>query len=233
MNELERYNGQYDGPIYQERPAPRLISRRMYNLVLAGLIVLSFGVMGVCSTLTGTMQFMVWLGRNAFMFLMLTLAGTIGGLITMSIGRAKENLVLSAIGYILFSVTFGFTTSFALSMYSLESIQTAFTATAGIMVVFGMAGIAFPRVFERIIGVLCLALLAIVLMEVVLAFMGIQQSVTDIVVVLIFCGFIGYDVHRAATAEPTLSNALWFAIDLYLDIINVFLRLLQLFGNRE
>ena len=62
---------------------------------------------------------------------------------------------------------------------------------------------------------------------------GVQQTLTDIVVILLFCGFIGYDVHRAATAVPTLTNAVWYAIELYLDIINVFLRLLAIFGRRD
>ena len=56
---------------------------------------------------------------------------------------------------------------------------------------------------------------------------------TAIVVILLFCGFIGYDVYRASTALPTFTNALWYAVDLYLDIINVFLRLLALFGRRD
>lgn len=232
MNELE----QYESPIYTEEahgPAPRLISRRMYNLVLTGLVVLSFAVMGACSQMTSTLDFWLFVGRNPMMFTLLTLAGSIGGIITMSIGRARESLTLGMIGYTLFTLTFGFTTSMTLSMYSMESISAAFTATAGIMIVFGLAGIAFPRFFERIVPVCCLGLLAVIVVEFALMLFGIQQTMTDIVVILLFCGFIGYDVHRAATAVPTLTNAVWYAIELYLDIINVFLRLLAIFGRRD
>ena len=34
MNEVERYGS----PIYREQPAPQLISRRLYNLVLTGFV---------------------------------------------------------------------------------------------------------------------------------------------------------------------------------------------------
>ena len=232
MNELERY----ESPIYTEEhtgPAPKLISRRLYNLVLTGLIVLSFAIMGACSQITSTLEFWMFVSRNPLMFSMLTLVGSFGGLIVMSIARARENITMGMIGFTIFTLTFGFTTSLALTMYSLETISVAFTATAAIMVVFGVAGIAFPRFFERVLPVCCLGLFAVLIVELVLMLLGVQQTMTDIVVILLFCGFIGYDVHRAATAVPTLTNAVWYAIELYLDIINVFLRLLQIFGRRD
>lgn len=232
MNELE----QYESPIYTEQrqgPAPRLISRRLYNLVLTGLVLLSFAIMAACSQMTSTLEFWMFVQRNPLLFTLLTLVGSFGGIIVMNIARARENLSLGMIGYTVFTLTFGFTTSMVLSMYSLDTITAAFTATAGIMVVFGAAGIAFPRFFERLMPVCALGLLAVIAVEFALMLFGVQQSLTDIAVIVLFCGFIGYDVHRASTAVPTLSNAVWYAIELYLDIINVFLRLLQLFGRRE
>lgn len=232
MNELE----QYESPIYTEQrqgPAPRLISRRLYNLVLTGLVLLSFAIMAACSQMTSTLEFWMFVQRNPLLFTLLTLVGSFGGIIVMNIARARENLSLGMIGYTVFTLTFGFTTSMVLSMYSLDTITAAFTATAGIMVVFGAAGIAFPRFFERLMPICALGLLAVIVVEFALMLFGVQQSLTDIAVIVLFCGFIGYDVHRASTAVPTLSNAVWYAIELYLDIINVFLRLLQLFGRRE
>ena len=229
MNELE----QYGSPIYEEGPAPKIISRRLYNAVLAGLVFLSFVVMALCSHITGTLDFLMFLSRHAMMFNVLTLVGSIGGLIVMSIGRAQERLGFAMVGYVLFTLTFGFTTSLALAYYSLESISLAFSATAAIMVVFGVAGIAFPRFFARIQGVLVVGLLAVIGIEIVMMLMGVHQSFTDLAVILLFCGVIGYDVFRASTAVPTLANAVWYAVELYLDIINVFLRLLRLFGNRD
>lgn len=232
MNELE----QYESPIYtgeSQGPAPRLISRRLYNAVLAGLVLLSFVVMGACSQMTSTLDFWLFVNRNPMMFTLLTLVGSIGGMVAMTIGRARESLTIGMIGYTLFTLTFGFTTSMVLSMYSLETISIAFTATAGIMIVFGVAGLAFPRFFERVVGVCALGLFAVIAVELILMLLGVQQTATDLVVIVLFCGFIGYDVHRAATAVPTLTNAVWYAIELYLDIINVFLRLLSIFGRND
>ena len=229
MNELERF----DSPIVAERPAGKLVSRRLYNAVLTGLVLLSFVVMAACSYYTSTADFLLFVSHNVLTYTIGSLVLSIGGLIAMSIGRSKESMPIAVVGYALFTLSFGFTTSFALTAYSLESISTAFAATAAIMVIFGAAGFLFPNFFAKIQGVLSVSLLAILVVELVLMVMGVRQNFTDIAVILIFCGFIGFDVYRASAAAPTLTNALWFAVDLYLDIINVFLRILSLLGNRD
>lgn len=234
MNELERYGSErYDGPIYQEGPAPRLISRRLYNAVLCGLVLLSFMVMAGCSYITATPAFLLFMLRSPFALTLGSLVGSIAGIVCMNIARSRERLGLGLVGYALFSVTFGFTTSFLLSMYSLESISTAFTATAAIMVVFGVAGMAFPKFFAKLQGVCVTGLFAVIVVELIMSLIGIQQNMTDLVVILLFCGFIGYDVYRASVATPTFNNALWYAIELYLDILNVFIRILSIVGRRD
>lgn len=234
MNEVERYEQQpFDGPIYRESPAPKLISRRLYNLLLTGFVLLSFVVMAACSYVTSTYEFMLFMMRNPFALMIGMFAGSIGGCIVMSIGRSKESLAMSLVGYALFTLTFGFSTSFILGMYDLQTISTAFSATAGIMTVFGAAGIMFPSFFQRIQGVLVTGLIALVVVQLIMMLIGVGQTLIDIAVIVLFCGFIGYDVHRASTAAPTVANALWYAIDLYLDILNVFIRLLSIFGRRD
>lgn len=229
MNELE----QYGSPVVEESPAPRTISRRLYNALLTGFVVLSFTIMALCSHATSTLAFVLFVYRNPLLFSVASIAGSFIGIICMSSARSHENLALGLVGYALFSLTFGFTTSFTLSYYALSSISMAFSATAAIMVVFGLAGIAFPQLFAKIQGVCMTGLLALVVIQLVFAFLGLQSSLIDLAVVLVFCGFIGYDVYRASVAVPTVTNALWFAIELYLDIINVFLRLLRLFSRRN
>ena len=48
----------------------------------------------------------------------------------------------------------------------------------------------------------------------------------DWLVALLFCGYIGYDWAKAQEKRKTLDNAVDSAVDLYLDIINLFVRLL-------
>ena len=230
MNEINRYDSPF---VERSRSRGRLLSARAYNALLAGLILVSFLIMGACANYASTPGFMLAVAQNGLAALVVTLVGTFGGLIAMGIGRSKESLGLSLAGYVAFTLTFGFTTSLALAQYSIQDISTALLATAGIVAVFGAAGLAFPRFFAKIQGVLMVALLALIVVEAVMFFMGVSQTVTDMVVIVVFCGFIGYDVYCASSDAPTVTNALWYAITMFLDIVNVFLRLLSIFGNRE
>ena len=72
-----------------------------------------------------------------------------------------------------------------------------------------------------------------IIMLVVMLFMGVSQTWIDFVVIVVFCGFIGYDFHKAMYDEPTLVNAVYNASELFLDIINVFVRVLSILGNRD
>lgn len=227
----------FDGPILERTEVGctggTLLSRRVYNMILSGFVLLSFVIMGCCSLWTTTPSFMSFFLANGFAFLIGSLVASIGGLVVMMIARSRERLGLALVGYALFTLSFGFTTSFGLAQYSMGTIANALLATAGIMAVFGALGMAFPNFFARIQGVLVAGLGALLIVQLVMMFLGVDQTWVDWVVLLVFCGFIGYDVYRASTSAPTLQNALWFAVEIYLDIINVLLRVLSIIGNRD
>ena len=91
----------------------------------------------------------------------------------------------------------------------------------------------FPKFFQRVYGIGFGILLATILVEIVLMFMGVSQTITDLIVIVVFAGFIGYDTYVATTAPPTLPNAVLMASNLFVDIINVFLRILNILGRRD
>ena len=91
----------------------------------------------------------------------------------------------------------------------------------------------FPKFFQRVYGIGFGILLATILVEIVLMFMGVSQSITDLIVIVVFAGFIGYDTYVATTVPPTLPNAVFMASNLFVDIINVFLRILNILGRRD
>ena len=79
-------------------------------------------------------------------------------------------------------------------------------------------------------------LLAIIVMEIINIFLmnNTLNIVLCIVSILVFCAYIAYDVQRAMD-ETFLSDCenkgVYIAFQLFLDIINVFLDLLRLFGK--
>lgn len=222
------------GPVVsyeQERAQVRLLDQRVYNLVLTALVFGGFLVMGLCSMLFSDVQFLLAVGDHATRIMFGCLLGSIVAIVMMSMARKSQRVALSLVGYLLFVGTFGFTTSIALLSYSAQTISTAFLATAGITMVFGCLGVAFPNFFQRISGVLGGALLALIVVQLLMMFLGVPQTFLDIAVIVVFCGFIAHDFYVAATDVPTLANAAFNASQLFLDILNVFLRVLSIFGR--
>ena len=112
----------------------------------------------------------------------------------------------------------------------LEAIQT----TGFVTLVMMILGSMFPRFFQKIVGALTIALLAVIAVELIgyLAF-GWSHGATDWVVAIIFCGYIGYDWGRANAIPKTLDNAIDSAASLYIDIINLFIRIMRIMARRR
>ena len=61
----------------------------------------------------------------------------------------------------------------------------------------------------------------------------------NVLTILIFLGLTAYDMNRIrdmfwSASESEIARMQWFgALSLYINFINIFVSLLQLFGNRE
>ncbi|HHK8610700.1 TPA: Bax inhibitor-1 family protein, partial [Vibrio parahaemolyticus] len=96
-----------------------------------------------------------------------------------------------------------------------------------------LLGTIFPAFFQRIAGVLTIALVVVLVVELFQIFvLGIHQEWIDWAVVILFCGYIGYDWGRANQIPKTIDNAVDSAAALYMDIINLFLRILRIMGRK-
>ena len=62
---------------------------------------------------------------------------------------------------------------------------------------------------------------------------GPLSFIIALVSVGLFSGFIVYDIQRIKFTENTMSAAILLTISIYLDILNLFLSLLRLFGSSD
>ena len=61
--------------------------------------------------------------------------------------------------------------------------------------------------------------------------LGRQNIAVSWIGAVVFSLYIAYDVWRSQKFPPTLDNAVDSALDIYLDIANLFLELLEIFGK--
>ncbi len=141
---------------------------------------------------------------------------------------------ISFIGYNFVVVPFGLVLNMIISQYDAAIVLQAIQVTAMVTIVMMVLGSAFPQFFQKIYGGLVVALLSVIVIELFQIFvLGKQSDWIDWAVVLIFCGYIGYDWGRANRIPKTVDNAVDSAAAIYMDIINLFVRILRILGRRR
>ena len=145
----------------------------------------------------------------------------------------SNNPLVSFIGYNFVVVPFGLIINLVVSRYDAELVSEAIRITGLVTIGMMCLGTIFHEFFKKISGALTIALLLVIVVELVEIFVfGIHHGILDWIVVLIFCGYIGYDWGRANQIPKTLDNAIDSAAALYMDIINLFLRILRILGRK-
>lgn len=147
--------------------------------------------------------------------------------------QSSSNPLVSFIGYNFVVVPFGLIINMVVSQYDPELVTEAIRITGLVTIAMMCLGTLFPAFFQKIAGVLTIALLLVIVVELIEIFIfKTHHGILDWIVVLIFCGYIGYDWGRANQIPKTVDNAVDSAAALYMDIINLFLRILRILGRK-
>jgi FtsH-binding integral membrane protein len=151
----------------------------------------------------------------------------------------KMSFMTAVILFLLYSFLTGLTLSSIFIIYDISSILMVFAITAGILLVFGLIGYFTKLDLTKIGTFLIMGIIAIIIGYLVNMFVGSEtfDIWLTIISIIIFIGFIAYDVQvikkRMVDIEDENKLAIYGAFQLYLDFINIFLDLLRLFGNRD
>ena len=166
--------------------------------------------------------------------IIITIIYLVGSLACTFVIYHSSNPLVSFAGFMGLAAAMGLLLTSLLTMYDLASIQKAFTLTGVVFLAMVILSTAFPQFFLSIGRGLGIALLVTIVVEVVAALIfrsAIQW--TDYVVVLIFCGYTGYDWARAQQFPKTLDNAVDSAADIYVDVVNLFIRILMIIARSK
>jgi FtsH-binding integral membrane protein len=147
--------------------------------------------------------------------------------------NSSSDPAISFIGYNFVVVPFGLVVNVVVSRYEPNLVLEAIQLATAVTIIMMFLGSLHPKFFEEIYGALVAALLAVIVIELLQIFVfHHDRTWIDWAVVIIFCGLIGFDWGRANRIPKTVDNAVDSAAALYMDIINVFLRLLRILGRK-
>lgn len=206
------------------------ISERAFNLLIGGVLLWGFGLNYLTVALFGERVVRLLSGMNPLVFLLGYFALVLIGTVLIN----KPSAALSFLGYNLIAVPVGLVLCVALQGYYVDTVRTAALVTAIITLAFMIAATLYPGFFLKLGRVLFFALLILIVGELVslLFFRGTNMAFAWLGAG-IFSMYIGYDWARANTCARTVDNAIDLSASLYLDIINLFLRVLSIMGKRR
>ena len=195
------------------------VSPERYNLILGGTLLWGF-VMNVLFCLA----FSRVVARIDFTWILIPYA--VLALAGILINTYSSKPLWSFVGYNLVVLPLGLVLSALIAEEGSAAVRETFQITAAVAAGMLLLSNWKPDFFSRLGPCLLGALLIAVAAELLTYFLGGGLVLTNALVALIFCGYIGYDWARAQQRPKTADNAIDSACALYLDIINLLLRVL-------
>jgi FtsH-binding integral membrane protein len=124
-------------------------------------------------------------------------------------------------------------------VYTLGSIFTAFMGAAVLFGTMSLYGYVTKKDLTSMGQFMFVGLIAIIIASIINIFIGstMMQMTISALAVVIFLGLTAYDTQKirqiVSVGGDTGKEEVAGALTLYLDFINLFIALLQLFGNRK
>lgn len=215
---------------------------RAYMLAVFNYMGVALGITGVVAFLVGStpqlmaiffntpLQWVVMLAPLVMIFFVMP------RLLSYSLQKAQAM-------FWLFSALMGLSISTIFIAYTQQSIASTFFITASVFGAMSIYGYTTKRDLTSLGSFLIMGLIGIILASIVNIFLhsSALQFVVSLIGILIFTGLTAYDTQRikniyyqvAGQGELASKVAIYGALSLYMDFINLFLQLLQFFGDRR
>jgi len=147
----------------------------------------------------------------------------------------KELAVLMLLG---FAALMGLSFATIFAIYQMGSIFTAFMGAGILFGVMSFYGYFTKKSLDSVGKFMFIGLIAIILASIVNIFIGssVFSMVISSLAIIIFLGLTAYDtqkIREMISYESSGNMEVQAALTLYLNFINIFLSLLQLFGDKK
>lgn len=202
--------------------------------MIAGLLVTA-----ACAWFTyASNLFWYFLYENTFVILMVA---EIAVVLVFSFLFRKLSPTVVGILYFAYAILNGVTMSVIFAIYQMSSIVLLFMAGAALFGGFALYGYRCKSDLSKWGPLLMITLIIAIVLSIVNIFFlksSMFEVFIDCAVLFLFFGITVYDMNRIkqfsmAALEDNRKLYIYGAMQLYLDFINIFLRLLALFGKKK
>ncbi len=204
-------------------------------------MAIAMGITGVVAYLTSTSPALLNLIYGSPLQWVVMLA-PLGFVFFLSARIHKMAAATAQMTFWVFSAVMGLSLSYIFLAYTGESVVKVFFITAGAFAGLSLLGYTTKKNLSGMGTFLFMGLIGLIIAMVVNIFLQspAMQFVISAAGVLIFAGLTAYDTQQiknmydeADGSDVVTKKSIMGALRLYLDFLNMFLFLLQLFGNRN
>jgi uncharacterized protein len=208
---------------------------RVYNFMAGGL-----AVTGIVSYIAASSGFYQSIAATPLIWIVML--APLGFVLALSFGIDRMSAGTAALLFWLYAAVMGLSLGSIFLVFTGTSIARVFFITAATYGAMSLYGYTTKSDLSRFGAFLFMGLIGIVIASIVNIFLGSStlQFVISIIGVIVFVGLTAYDTQRikamyleSDTDEIEGKKAIMGALALYLDFINLFMLLLQLFGQRR
>ena len=151
----------------------------------------------------------------------------------------KMSPITTKLCYIIYSITTGITFGTIFVEYKLTSIVFLFLISALLFGLLSLYGYITKKDLTKFSTILVVGLISIIIISFlnILIFKSSSLEILlSIISIILFLGFIAYDMHNIKYLVNSIDEdkaSVYGAFQLYLDFINLFIRLIELFGKNK
>jgi FtsH-binding integral membrane protein len=211
---------------------------RVYNYMASGLALT--GIVAFAAAWGGDNSFYASIARTPLIWLVIL--APLGLVMLMSFGIQRMQASTAQLVFWLYAGLMGLSLAMVFLVFTGTSVARVFFITAGTFGGMSLYGYTTQRDLSQFGSFLFMGLIGIIIAGVVNIFIGSTalQFAISVIGVLVFVGLTAYDTQQIKEMyyegddyETGSKKAIMGALRLYLDFINLFMLLMQLFGTRR
>ena len=213
----------------------RVHMQRVYGYMAGGLVLT--GIIAYAAAVSGFYQAIADTG-----LIWIVMLAPLGFVLALSFGIQRMSVEAAMLLFWLYAAVMGLSLGSIFLVYTGTSIARVFFITAATYGAMSIYGYTTKSDLSGFGSFLLMGLIGIVIASIVNIFIGSTalQFAISVIGVIVFVGLTAYDTQRikemyleSDSAEISDKKAVMGALALYLDFINLFMLLLQLFGQRR
>lgn len=211
---------------------------RVYGWMAVALVVSAASAF--FAAITPAVYNFLWSGRHIGFYVLVAVEILL--VVILSATLQKMPVGFAGLLFVIYSIVNGMTLSAIFLVFEIKSIYIVFLISAGMFFAMSLYGRYTKQDLNSAGRYLMMALFGIVILAVVnlLLKSSILQWIISLVTLVVFIGLTAYDTNKIVRASELADGsevfkkaAIYGALELYLDFLNIFLSLLNLFGKKR